>query len=116
MSRRQSAGPQLTVIWWHDIPGQVLARDGERRHARALPLRFERAINRAAVGRGQAGTSAFVLGWRRVSIACSADLESEVAAVAADIEARYDDAALEALVKHARTTQQSHRPSEGVPS
>ncbi len=116
MSRRHSVGPQLTVIWWHDIPGQVLARDGERRHTRALPLRFERAIHRAAVGRGQAGSAAFVLGWRRVSSPCSADLEAEVSAAAADLEARFNDATLEALVARARATQQSHRPSEGVPS
>ncbi|MGC1208473.1 MAG: virulence factor, partial [Ornithinimicrobium sp.] len=113
MSRRQSAGPQLTVIWWHDIPGQVVARDGENRHTRALPLRFERAIHRAAVGRGQAGTAAFVSGWRRVSTPCSADLEAEVTAAAEDIEARFDDATLEALIAATRTAQKSHRPSEG---
>lgn len=111
MTRRRENGPQLTVIWWHDIPGQVVARDGERRHTVALPMRFEKAIHRAAVGRGQAGTTAFVAGWRRVSTPCSPDLEAEVAAVTADLDAHFDDAALEDLIAHTRTT---HRPAKGA--
>ncbi len=111
MTRRRETGPQLTVIWWHDIPGQVVARDGERRHTHALPMRFEKAIHRAAVGRGQAGTTAFVAGWRRVSSACSPDLEAEVAAATADLDRRFDDAALEALIAD---TRKAHRPPESV--
>lgn len=112
MTRRSDNGPQLTVIWWHDIPGQVVARDGERRHTYSLPLRFEKAIYRAAVGRGQAGTTTFVAGWRRVSRDCSGDLEAEVAAATADLDRRFDDDALEALIAG---TRKAHRPSIGVP-
>ena len=112
MTRRSDNGPTLTVIWWHDLPGQVVARDGDRRHTQPLPLRFEKAIHRAAVGRGQAGTTAFVAGWRRESRGCSPDLEAEVAAATADLDRRFDDAALEALIANNR---KAHRPSIGVP-
>ncbi|MGB5950912.1 MAG: virulence factor [Ornithinimicrobium sp.] len=92
------------------MPGQVVARDGERKHTIALPLRFEKAIHRAAVGRGQAGTAAFVAGWRRESRQCSPDLESEVAATVAQIDSDFDDARLEALITITRSARVPNHP------
>ena len=38
----------MTVIWWRDIPAQVLARDGRRQSKIVLHPRFQVAIDKAA--------------------------------------------------------------------
>ncbi len=40
MTPRGASGPQLSVIWWQDIPAQVVARDGtESARATKRPIR-----------------------------------------------------------------------------
>jgi hypothetical protein len=47
---------QLTVIYWRDIPAQVILRFGRTSAKRELPARFQEAIDRAAMrGGGRAG-------------------------------------------------------------
>jgi hypothetical protein len=91
--------PELTVIWWRDIPAQVTA--GERRDAtRAqLPERFQEAIDAAAMRAGLFGTDAYLEQWRRETRACGDDLATEVAEEVAWLEAAYPDDALDRLVK-----------------
>ena len=39
----------VTVIYWRDIPAQVVVKQGRRRARRELPQRFQQAIDRAAM-------------------------------------------------------------------
>ena len=58
----------LTVVYWRDIPAQVIARGrgGRGRTARrVLPERFQEAIDRAAMRAGLAGSDAYLAEWRR---------------------------------------------------
>ena len=41
-------GATLTVIWWRDIPAQVVAKDGRRASKIVLHPRFQVAIDKAA--------------------------------------------------------------------
>ncbi len=44
----------LSVIWWRDIPAQVIAKDGRRSSKVVLHPRFQVAIDKAAEPRRQA--------------------------------------------------------------
>ncbi|WGH78786.1 virulence factor [Jannaschia ovalis] len=72
--------PQVTVVYWRDIPAQVLV--GKGRRAAKLPLseRFEQAIDRAAMRSGASETDAYLADWRKVA---EGETEGEDAAVAA---------------------------------
>jgi hypothetical protein len=91
--------PELTVIWWRDIPAQVTAGTGRGAARRQLDNRFQEAIDAAAMRAGLIGTDAYLEEWRRETRACGDDLEAEVAEEAAWLEAAYPDDVLERLVK-----------------
>lgn len=48
------------VLYWHDIPIQVRARDGERRASKQLPQRFQNAIDNAAMKAGLIDDEAYL--------------------------------------------------------
>ena len=90
---------QLTIIWWRDIPAQVTARAGRITAKRALPQRFQEAVDRAAMRGNARDTDAYLAQWRRGAPApCGDDLEAAVAAEAERLERGFDDARLAALV------------------
>ena len=90
---------QLIIVYWHDIPAQVIAKAGRTSAKRELPARFQEAIDRAAMVSGEHGTDAYLAAWRRDAIQCADDLETEATAAATRIEAEFDDARLANLVK-----------------
>ena len=91
--------PELTVIWWRDIPAQVTAREGRARAARELAPRFQEAIDAAAMRVGLTGTDAYLEEWRREPRACGDDLELEVGQETRRLDAAYTDDLLERLVR-----------------
>ena len=87
------------MIWWRDIPAQVVAKE-RRVSARAeLSGRFQEAIDAAAMRAGLIGTDAYLAEWRREPRECGGDLEAEVAEEAEWLEAAYPDDTLERLVR-----------------
>jgi hypothetical protein len=91
--------PELTVIWWRDIPAQVTAKEGRTSARAQLPERFQEAIDAAAMRAGLIGTDSYLAEWRREPRECGDDLEAEVAEEAAWLEAAYTDEVLERLVR-----------------
>ena len=91
--------PELTVIWWRDIPAQVTAKDGRRSARAQLPERFQEAIDAAAMRAGLIGTDAYLAEWRREPRECGDDLDVEVAEESAWLDAAYTDDVLERLVR-----------------
>ena len=90
----------LTVVYWRDIPAQVVARAGRRTARRVLPERFEKAIDQAAMRAGLRDSDAYLEHWRRGEpVACGDDLEAEAEARAAGLDAEFD---AEALAAHVR--------------
>lgn len=57
--------PDVTVVFWRDIPAQVIVGRGRRAAKVPLPERFEQAIDRAAMKTGAAGTDAYLAEWRK---------------------------------------------------
>lgn len=90
---------RLITISWRDIPAQVVGRVGRANHKQELAPRFAIAIDRAAMRAGRGSSEAYLADWRRESVEVSGDIAALVAARVAELEARFDDAFLEAVVK-----------------
>ncbi|TCP63352.1 cvfA/B/C family virulence factor [Rhodovulum bhavnagarense] len=92
--------PEITVIYWRDIPAQVIVGRGRRAAKRILDPRFEQAIDRCAMAVGARDSDAYLADWRRAD---PVTLEGEAAmlaeAEASRIEATYDAARLKALIE-----------------
>jgi hypothetical protein len=91
---------QLIVVYWRDIPAQVIVKQGRQSAKRQLSERFEKAIDRAAMRAHLRDTDAYLAQWRRADpVACGEDLEAEATAAAARLEGDFPDARLDALVR-----------------
>ncbi len=91
--------PEVTIVFWRDIPAQVIVGKGRRGIKRPLPERFEQAIDRAAMKAGARDSDAYLSEWRKgapysVEGAAEAVAESE----AARLDAEYDQDRLKALI------------------
>ncbi len=90
---------QIEILYWRDIPAQVIALQGRKKARRILTERFERAIDRAAMRSGNRDTDAYLAEWRRGErTPCGDDLEAEAEAAAARIEESFTDDRLAKLV------------------
>lgn len=90
----------LVIVYWRDIPAQVIVRAGRKSAKRELPLRFTEAIDMCAMRVGASDTDAYLAEWRKGDpVPVGDDLEAEADKAAAQIEADYDKARLVALVK-----------------
>ena len=90
---------RITIVRWRDIPAQVIVGKGRGAGKAALPERFEQAIDRAAMRAGLRGEDAYLAQWRREDAGEATGDPAEVAAaLAAQMEAEYDDARLRGLV------------------
>ena len=88
------------VVYWRDIPAQVIIKKGRTSAKRELTLRFTEAIDMCAMRTGAAETDDYLADWRRADpVEVSDDLEAEADRVAAELEAAYDKERLVALVK-----------------
>ena len=90
----------LTLIYWRDIPAQVVVKRGRETAKAKLSARFQEAVDRAAMRAGKGSSDAYLAEWRRSDATpCGDDIEAEAAAEAARIEARYSDQDLERLIR-----------------
>ena len=80
----------LTVIWWRDIPAQVVAKDGRRAVKIVLHPRFQVAIDKAAVKAGKRAMDDYIEEWRKTAASRAATTSRrEATAEAARLEAAY---------------------------
>lgn len=92
--------PRLTVIYWRDIPAQVIGQQGRKRYKRVLDARFAEAIDRAAMRAGKGSSDLYLEEWRRESRPIDGDVEAAVRAEAERLEAQFPPDVLEAAVKN----------------
>ena len=91
---------KLIIVYWRDIPAQVIVKAGRTSAKRELPLRFTEAIDMAAMRSGAAETDAYLAEWRRAEpVEVSSELEAEADRAFAAIEADYPQPRLVALAK-----------------
>jgi Virulence factor len=96
---------QLTVIRWRDIPMQVVAR-GEAGTARAMmPERFQEAVDASAMVAGLIGSDDYTEQMNMDRRPCAADLETEVQAEAARLQAEWTDEVLRAAIRAGGTRE-----------
>ena len=72
--------PMVSIIWWRDIPAQVVAKDARRSSKVVLHPRFQVAIDKAANRAGMREYNAYIGEWRKTFEPCSDDLEAVVKA------------------------------------
>ena len=89
------------VIYWQEIPSQVEARDaGGRPHKEPLSKRFLELIDIVAIKRKMTASDDYMAGWRRGPKVERDGGAFEVArAVAAELEAKFDDIRTQAIPK-----------------
>jgi Virulence factor len=90
---------QMTIVYWRDIPAQVIVKIGRTAAKRQLPERFEQAIDRCAMKIGARDSDAYLAEWRRGDpVEVDGDMEAVAAADAARLEAEFDTAKIKALI------------------
>ena len=90
----------LIIVYWRDIPAQVIVKRGRQSAKRELPLRFTEAIDMAAMRTGAGATDDYLAEWRKADpVPVGDDLDAEADKALADYEAKYDRERLVALVK-----------------
>jgi hypothetical protein len=90
----------LTILYWRDIPTQVVARAGRTTAKAELPKRFMEAVDSAAMRAGLFNSDDYLTHWRRgEATPCSDDLEAVVKLAVATLDAAYDTDRLRALVE-----------------
>ena len=91
--------PDVTIVYWRDMPAQVIVGKGRRGAKAPLPERFEQAIDRAAMKCGAAETDAYLEGFRKADpYPVEGDQADVAAAEAARIDAEYDQEKLKTLI------------------
>ena len=101
----------LTVIWWRDIPAQVIAKDRRQAHKVVLHPRFQVAIDKAAMKAGLKAASDYIGEWRREARACGDDLEAIANAEAERLESHYTKAVLDRLIAAGGLDAERERPA-----
>ena len=93
--------PFLTVVYWRDIPAQVLVRSGRRRERSPLPERFEKAIDRAAMRAGARDEEAYLADWRKAEpVEVDGDPRQIAEAEASRLVDAYPAVRLRSLIEH----------------
>lgn len=81
----------VTIVYWRDMPAQVIVGKGRRGTKLPLPERFEQAIDRAAMKSGAAESDAYLEGFRKADPFSVEGADADVAAAqVAKIDADYD--------------------------
>ncbi|MBC6438658.1 MAG: virulence factor [Rhodobacteraceae bacterium] len=93
--------PAVTIVYWRDIPAQVIVGKGRHGSRAPLPERFEQAIDRCAMKVGARGDNAYLSEWRKTAPVEIQGTPDHIAqAQAAALDAVYDQDRLTYLIAH----------------
>jgi hypothetical protein len=91
--------PEVTIVYWRDIPAQVIVGKGRKGAKAPLPERFEQAIDRAAMKIGADDSDAYLAEWRKAApFSVEGDPDEIAAAQAAQIDQTYDKDKIKQLI------------------
>lgn len=91
----------VTIVYWRDMPAQVIVGKGRRGTKMPLPERFEQAIDRAAMKSGAAESDDYLEGFRKAEpFPVDGDDETVAKAQVERIEAEYDHEKLKELISN----------------
>jgi hypothetical protein len=87
------------IVYWRDIPAQIIVRAGRKAAKRELPERFVQAIDACAMRVGARDSDAYLAEWRRgPPEPCGEDLDAEADAAYARVDQAFDRERLRRLV------------------
>lgn len=90
---------QITIVYWRDIPAQVIVSSDSGNAKRQLSDRFQQAIDMVAMRVGVHGSEDYLADWRRGDPQpCGDDRELQADKAVTRIETDYDDARLKRLI------------------
>jgi Virulence factor len=96
---KSHANAQRIIVYWRDIPAQVIVKQGRVAQKRELPERFIKAIDAAAMAVGAKDSDAYLAEWRRGDPEpCSTDLIREADAALQDLVEAYDMERLKRMI------------------
>ena len=91
--------PDVTIVFWRDIPAQVIVGKGRRAAKVQLPERFEQAIDRCAMKIGAKDADAYLAEWRKAEPYAAEGDDAEVAkSTAARLENEFDQERIKTLI------------------
>ena len=92
--------PEVTVVYWRDIPAQVIVGKGRRGSKIQLTERFEQAIDRCAMKVGASDSDGYLTEWRKADpyMVDGEDLDAIARAEANRLEAEFDAARIKQLI------------------
>jgi hypothetical protein len=93
--------PEVTIVYWRDIPAQVIVGSGHRASKMPLPERFETAIDRCAMRAGAREADAYLAEWRKGEpYLVDGEAEDVASGEAARLEAEFSPEAIKALIEN----------------
>ena len=91
--------PEVTIVYWRDIPAQVIVGKGRSGSKAKLSERFEQAIDRCAMRAGARDSDAYLAEWRKGEPYLVEGEAADVASgEAARLEAEFSQEAIKALI------------------
>ena len=90
---------RLTIVYWRDIPSQVIVKGGGITARKQLAQRFQDGIDQAAMNSDAHESDAYMAEWRRADpLPCGDEAETEAEAAVRRLESEYDIKRLRTLV------------------
>lgn len=91
--------PDVVVVFWRDIPAQVIVGKGRAASKVKLTERFEQAIDRCAMKVGARDADAYLAEWRKAApYVVDGDQADVAASEAARLEVEFDATRLKSLI------------------
>lgn len=93
---------ERVVVYWRDIPSQVILKRGRIKGKALLSERFQEAIDKAAIRAGKAGTDDYIAEWHRVTteVEVGADLETAAQEEVALLEMQFPAEILDQVIRN----------------
>jgi len=90
---------KLKIVYWNDIPGQVVVREGRRSTRIRLSPRFMKAIERASYRLKKQQKDAFFDPWHDVDQPFNGDIREQAKILVRQLEEQYSEAVLDKLIR-----------------
>jgi len=90
---------KLKIVYWNDIPGQIVVREGRCSTRIRLSPRFMKAIERASYRLKKQNKDAFFDPWHDVDQPFDGDIREQAKILLRQLEEQYSEAVLDKLIR-----------------
>ena len=88
------------IIFWRDIPSQVVVKQGRISVKKQLSKRFMEAIDSSAMRAGRQGSEEYLEDWRREIETCNGNPQTIADITAEELENSFSNDILKTLIKN----------------